>query len=115
MNIATATDRYLIEAALDRCGVLNNFSKIFTCTEVGSGKEQPTIYEAAREELGTAKEETWVFEDAFHAAETASKAGFPVLGIMDPSEKNQEGLQKVSRVYLQSFETRDPFWQTAGK
>ncbi len=36
--IATATDRYLIESALRRCGIEKLFDAIFTCSEVGHGK-----------------------------------------------------------------------------
>ena len=70
MVIATATDRYLVEAALRRCGILPYFGDILTCQEYGS-KSSPGIYEAARAILGTPKGDTWVFEDAYHAAETA--------------------------------------------
>ena len=45
--IATATDRHLVEAGLDRCGVLSCFGEIFTCNEVGHGKDEPDIFEAA--------------------------------------------------------------------
>ena len=114
MNIATATDRYLVEAALSRNGVLGYFEHIFTCTEVGCGKERPDIYEAALRALGTKKADTWVFEDAFHAAQTAANAGFPVLGIYDPSEKDQEGLIKSARVYLESFTRPEAFLEAAG-
>ena len=109
MVIATATDRYLVEAALRRCGILNFFEEIFTCAEYGS-KRNSGIYESAADFLGSAPEDTWVFEDAFHGAETAAKAGFPVLGIRDPSEENQQGLQSVSRVYLTDFQYSEPFW-----
>ena len=109
MVIATATDHYLVEAALKRCGVLNFFEKIFTCAEYGS-KRKPKIYESAAAFLGTAPEDTWVFEDAFHGAETACRAGFPVLGIRDPSEENQQGLQSVSKVYLTDFHQSEFFW-----
>ena len=44
MCIATATDRYQVEAALQRCGMRHFFSEIFTCTEVGSGKDRPDIF-----------------------------------------------------------------------
>ena len=110
MVIATATDRYLVQAALERCGALPYFKKIFTCREAGS-KTQPQIYERALSCLGTAKQETWVFEDALHAARTASQAGFPVLGICDPSERNQQELQAVSTVYLTDFQHTEAFWR----
>ena len=109
MVIATATDRYLVEAALKRCGVLDFFEEIFTCAEYGS-KRKPEIYKSAADFLGTAPGDTWVFEDAFHGAETAAKAGFQVLGIRDPSEENQQGLQSVSQVYLTDFQHSELFW-----
>ena len=109
MVIATATDRYLVEAALKRCGVLDFFEEIFTCSEYGS-KRSPKIYESATAFMGTAPEDTWVFEDAFHGAQTASGAGFRDLGIRDPSEENQQGLQSVSDVYLTDFQHSEPFW-----
>ena len=43
--VTTATDRYLVEAALKRCGVLSYFGRIFTCGEVGRGKDEPHIFE----------------------------------------------------------------------
>ena len=38
---ATSGDKTLAEAALSRCGVLPYFKRIFTCAEVGHGKEEP--------------------------------------------------------------------------
>ena len=64
MCIATATDRYQVEAALKRCGMESFFSEIFTCTDVGHGKDEPIIFQKAMEYLGTTKADTVVFEDA---------------------------------------------------
>lgn len=108
MCIATATDRYLIEAAFQRCGIGDCFSEIFTCTSVGHSKNEPHIYRAALAHLGTAKEETYVFEDAFHAAQTAALDGFPVIGVYDPSESQQQELQRVSKGFLKDFQDLSP-------
>ena len=53
MCIATATDRYQVEAALQRCQMRHFFSEIFTCTEVGRGKDRPDIFRKAMEHLQT--------------------------------------------------------------
>ncbi len=103
MCIATATDRHLVESALERCGILPYFGEIFTCNSVGHSKKEPDIYRHACAYLGTAKEETYVFEDAFHAAQTAARDGFPVIAVWDSSEVNQEGLKAMAEGYLQSF------------
>ena len=102
--IATATDRYLIEAALKRCEMENYFEKIFTCTEVGHGKDEPIIYKVAVSHFGTEKSETIVFEDAFHAIETAKKAGFIVAGVFDKSETNQSQIRNMSDYYIEDFQ-----------
>ena len=107
MVIATATDRYLVEAALRRCGLLPYFDEILTCQEYGS-KRSPGIYEAAQAVLDTPRDGTWVVEDAFHAAATAAQAGFPVLGIQDPSETHQQELKALSNIYLTSFTEINP-------
>ncbi len=103
MCIATATDRYQVEAALRRCDMLGYFDAIFTCTEVGHGKDDLYIFEVAREAMGTDKTETVVFEDAYHAAKTAKEAGFYVIGIYDRYEKRKEELRELADVYISNF------------
>lgn len=85
MCVATATDKPHVLAALKRNDILTYFDGILTCTEIGSDKTQPLIFEAARELLGTPKGQTWVFEDSYHAIVTAKNAGFPVVAVYDES------------------------------
>ncbi len=103
MCIATATDRYQVEAALRRCDMLRYFDTIFTCTEVGHGKDEPYIFELACSSMGTDKAETAVFEDAYHAAKTAKDAGFYVIGINDRYEKRTEELRELADMYINNF------------
>ena len=111
--VATATDRYLVEAALERCGVLSHFGAIFTCGEVGHGKDEPDIFEAALGFLGTEKSKTLVFEDALYAARTAKADGFPVAAVCDSHERRQEELQALADIYLTDFSDFDSFWRLA--
>ena len=101
--IATATDRYLVEAALERCRVLSYFGEIFTCNEVGHGKDEPHIFEAALHFLGTEKEETIVFDDALYAIRTAKEAGFPVAAVYDSHEKAHTEIHALSDFYLENL------------
>lgn len=110
MTIATATDRYLIEAVLRHCGVRPYFKEILTCADVGVGKEEPKIYEVALAHLGTDKASTWVFEDACHAAQTAKAAQFPVVAVYDPSEKEQSGLRQAADVFIGDWREPEEFW-----
>ena len=101
--IATATDRYLVEAALERCGVLSCFGEIFTCNEVGHGKDEPDIFEAALRFLGTRREETLVFDDALYAVRTAKEAGFLVAAVYDSHERSQAEVRARSDLYLEDL------------
>ena len=101
--IATATDRHLVEAGLDRCGVLSCFGEIFTCNEVGHGKDEPDIFEATLRFLGTRREETLVFDDALYAVRTAKEAGFPVAAVYDSHERSQAEVRARSDLYLEDL------------
>ena len=111
MCIATATDRYQVEAALTRCGMRRHFSEIFTCTEVGSGKDQPTIFRMAMEHLGTDRTSTAVVEDAFHALQTAKSDGFMTVAIYDSHENRQDELHDMANVYLPDYHNMTTFWK----
>lgn len=107
MAVATSGNRELVEAALERNGVLGCFEKIFTCTETGAGKDEPLIYLETAKFLGCKPEETFVFEDAIYAAETAKTAGFVVVGVYDDS--NRENLAQMKEVCDLYFERMDIF------
>lgn len=107
MCIATATDRYQVEAALTRCDMLDYFDGIFTCSEVGHGKDEPDIFEIACKAMGTDKSEIVVFEDAYHAAKTAKDAGFYVVGVYDQYEKRTTELKALADIYVSRFSETD--------
>ena len=113
MCIATATDRYQVEAALQRCGMLRFFSKIFTCTEVGSGKDRPDIFRRAMEHLQTDRKTTAVVEDAYHAIHTAKQDGFLVVGVYDSHESRQQELLRLVDVFLSDYFDLTSFWKFA--
>ena len=113
MCIATATDRYQAQAALKRCGMEAFFSEIFTCTDVGHGKDEPVIFEKALEHLGITKADTVVFEDAYHAAKTAKADGFIVAAVYDSHETKQAKLHLVSDCFIENFTQTENFWKFA--
>ena len=103
MCIATATDKKLLESALSRLGMLQYFDTIVTCEEVGHSKEHADIYEEARKRIRTERESTLVVEDATHAARTAKKAGFVVLGVYDAAEEEKDQLITLADYYVTSL------------
>lgn len=110
MCIATATDRYLVEAALERCKILKYFSDIITCTDVGSGKDEPQIYETSLECLETNKEDTIVFEDMLYALKTLNRAGFKTAAVYDSYAREPDKIREIADFYIKDY-SRTSFFE----
>jgi HAD superfamily hydrolase (TIGR01509 family) len=93
--VATATDRYLAEIALQKNGIMPYLDRIFTCSEVGHGKDEPIIYQECAAYWGLKLSECCVYEDALYALQTAHDAGFPTIAVYDDSAKMQESVKKT--------------------
>ena len=105
MCVATATDRYLIEASLSRVGIDKYFERIFTCNEERTSKSSPDIFIRAAKFLGTDVGETVVVEDASHAIRSAKSAGFKVMAVFDQSAAaHQEEIRAMSDYYYTSLD-----------
>ena len=113
MCIATASDRYQIEAALSRCEMSHYFEAIFTCSEVGYGKDEPVIFRRAMEYFNSDRSSSIIFEDALHAIKTAKNDGFTVVSVFDNSEKRQDEVRALSDCYIRDFEHTEDFWKFA--
>ena len=105
MCVATATDRHLVEAALQRCSVRHYFKRIFTYLHRGwlwqdAAGNLPPVGRV----LGAKSQETLVFEDVLFALKTAADDGFLTVAVFDTHEPRQEALKKKANVYqLKSF------------
>ncbi len=110
MCIATVTNEHLVTAALQRLGVRDYFSQIFTCASVGHSKEEPYIYRAAARHLQTEKTETMVFEDTLHALKTAKTDGFLATAVYDVHEEQQTELKEMADCYIAEYPHAEEFW-----
>lgn len=103
-SIATTADKELVESAFLRLGIMKYFRGIFTCSEVGAGKEEPLVYLKAAEILEALPKEVLVFEDSLHGIETAKKAGFKTIGIYDEASiDKQKEIKNTAYMYGTSF------------
>ncbi len=103
LALATATDLALVKPLLDKLDIKYYFTALFCCKDVGADKTSPLIYRRALEALGTSKEATMVFEDAFYAAATATSDGFLVAGMFDAAESRQMEMRRQCTWYFRSF------------
>lgn len=116
MVIATTGDRKNAEAALKRLKVFQFFQGIFTCSEIGSGKNEPDIYYTAALQMDTEPSQTWVFEDAFHAIRTAKQAGFRTVGVYDKAnDRDLARIWNTADIYLPEFKNFELFWKRASR
>ena len=105
MCVASATAKPMVLIAMKSCGLTPYFEEVFSCADLGKGKDQPDIYLHALNHFGTELAETWVFEDSLLAVQTAKAAGFPTVGIYDRNNFGQEELRRISDYYIEENET----------
>ncbi len=114
MAVATSSQKDFIEHGLERNGVLQYFKGVFSCAETGINKSFPDVYLRAAECVGTKPKETWVFEDAIHALETAKAAGFPVAAVYDLSNDDFiEETKAKADIYLGDLKDFERFYAFA--
>ena len=104
MGIATATGESALLAVLEKYGMTDYFSAIYSTYTVGASKTESKVYDVVLDAIGTNKETTWVFEDALYAAKTAKANGYNVVGIYDKSEPNQEELKNLVDIYIHNYD-----------
>ena len=105
MCVATASERYLTEAALKRTGVLTYLEFVITCSDIGKTKETPDIYLEAMKKLGGNLKNTVVFEDSLFSVRSAKQGGFPVIALYDKcADKEKKAIQSIADSYLESFQ-----------
>lgn len=105
MCIASATAPELVKLALKHCDIGEYFLKVFSCTDLGLGKDKPDIFLLASEFLGEELKDTWVFEDSVVAIETATKIGMPTTAIFDRFNFGQERMKEIATIYVAECES----------
>lgn len=116
MMVATAGERKFVEAAFGRLGIASWFEGIVTCTEMGTDKRNPDVFLAAALQMDLEPSQVLVFEDAWHAVQTAKRAGFPVAAIYDKSnDKYLKKIWEMADIYLPEFDDFEMFWRRASK
>ena len=100
MCVASATATDLLYVAMEHCGIAKYFPKVFSCGDLGVGKDQPDVYLLAQKYLGSESDETWLFEDSLVAIETATKLGFHRVAIYDKFNFGQEQMKAIADYYI---------------
>jgi HAD superfamily hydrolase (TIGR01509 family) len=104
IGVATAADRKLTEAVLQRHQILSYFQTIVTVADIGKGKECPDIFLVTVQKLNVAPRECMVFEDCLHAVKGAKLAGMKVYAVYDPASAHERTeLERIADGYIHDF------------
>ena len=104
MCVASATVEPLIDACLERLGLLHYFEFSLSCDTVGKGKSSPLVYQEAAKRLGAAAGEAAVYEDSLLASATAKNAGFYLCVVADPANADTwDELRAIGDEALESW------------
>lgn len=101
--VLTATDRTLARAALRRVDIIEAFSFMLTCEELGMAKDNAEIFNFVRDKIDDKEylgiednREVLVIEDSYLAMKTAKEAGYTVCGVFDESQTvSKEDIESV--------------------
>ena len=104
MCVASATESEFIKSVLKQCGIENYFEAVFSCADIGKGKDEPDIYLQALNYFGVLASDSCIFEDSLIAIETAKKIGVKTVGIYDKYNFGHEKMQKIADEYISENE-----------
>ena len=105
LAVASSTPVREVRAALAAQGIEHLFKTVVSTEDVGGvDKVEPDVYLEALRRLGTDKATTWVFEDAPFGAQTAQKAGFPVVALYnDHDGRDPVFMQEHSNIFAHTY------------
>lgn len=103
--IATASKNINAISAFKKLKLLHRFDFVITTSDVGRGKEYPTIYKEAAIMMKSQISETYVFEDALYAVKSAKEGGFKVVGIADVAFKdNEDEIREIADYFIEDYD-----------
>ncbi|MBQ0079903.1 MAG: HAD hydrolase-like protein, partial [Eubacterium sp.] len=103
ITIASSTDKYQIDVAMERLDMAKYIDRVYSVSDVGVNKSNPLIFNIASEFMGTKPEETWVFEDGLYAIKCAKAAGYKTIGFYDEvSDKDWAEIQATADIAVEN-------------
>lgn len=107
-TIASSSPHVMLDAGAAHTGLDRYLVAIVSTDDVGASKREPTVYERARELMGTDVEATWVFEDAAYALRTLAPTHFRTMGTWDKDSAGTfEELASLADHAVRAYEDLD--------
>ena len=104
LNILTASPHTMLDPCLERLGIFDLFTNVWSCDDFKTTKADPEIYKMAAEKIGENIEKILFLDDNFNADKTAKTAGMKVCGVYDDSSKDYiDEIKTISDYYIYDF------------
>lgn len=104
LNILTASPHVVLDPCLQRLGIYDLFTNVWSCDDFGTTKADPEIYKMAAEKIGEPVENVLFLDDNYNADKTAKSSGVKVCGVYDDSSKDYvDEIKQVCDYYIYDF------------
>ena len=106
MCVLSSSPQSFLQAGLTRTNLKQFFPDelIFSADGTGLTKRNPSTFEFVCEKLGSALEDTWLFDDSWYACRTAQELGMHVVGSFSTDEcGTHEELGHYSEFVIDDF------------
>ena len=104
LNVLTASPHLMLDPCLERLGIYDLFSNVWSCNDFGTGKSDPEIYRMAAKKMGVAPEDVIFLDDNINDDKTAKSAGMRVIGVFDESSRKDEAaIRAIADGYIHDF------------
>ena len=106
MCVLSSSPQSFLQAGLTRTNLKQFFPDelIFSADGTGLTKRNPSTFEFVCEKLGSALEDTWLFDDSWYACRTAQELGMHVVGSFSTDEcGTHEELGRYSEFVIDDF------------
>lgn len=104
LNVLTASPHILLDTCLERLGILDLFTNVWSCDDFGTTKADPEIYRRAADRIGVPLSELLFLDDNLNANKTGRLAGIPLCAVYDPSsEEYIDEIKEVADYYIYDF------------
>jgi HAD superfamily hydrolase (TIGR01509 family) len=104
LNILTASPHTMLDCCLERLGIYDIFTNVWSCDDFNTTKGDPAIYKMAADRMKKPVGEILFLDDNYNACKTAKTAGVKVCGVYDPSsDEYVEDIKSISDYYIFNF------------
>ena len=104
LSILTASPHTMLDPCLERLGIYDLFTNVWSCNDFEMNKSNPQIYVEAAKKIGTSVENVIFLDDNYNADKTAKSAGMQVYGVYDDSSKEYvDDIKSITDKYIYDF------------